>query len=182
MTRKKKSRKPTSGSVGISKADMPKKDMPQSKKPKKKTGKPAGTRQQEALKRPKAKSSQQANKDPRIGSKKPIELIATPKAATPKPVKQKPSAIAAIKVLDHEKTITDRITEIEQDEQLQAILAKQDDGIELTEQEVNYFNQLMDEHEELSAQVDPEQEETTEKASDEDELWDRLDNTDFSDY
>lgn len=188
MTRKKKSRKPTTGTVGISKADF-KQANEKDKKPKKKTGKVAGNRQQEALKANKQTNTQKAKRDPRIGSKKPIDLgIATKTTNKPQPkakpaANQKAAGIAAIKILDQEMPISVRLDEIEQDQQLLAIVAKQDNDEPLTEQEVDYYNQLMDEHEKLSAELEQQTDDTQESSEvDDDALWDKLDNNDFSDY
>ena len=84
----------------MSKTDLPKLDKAQNKKPKKKTGKPAGTRQQEAMKKAKPKASNQATKDPRIGSKKPIDLGIKVTSPSPKKKVKTAQAIAPIKVID----------------------------------------------------------------------------------
>ncbi len=71
---------------------------------------------------------------------------------------------------------------IEADDRLQVILAKQEDELELTKEEVNYFNELMERHQEISAQLDNEEEPTvSSKVKSEDDLWDKLDNSSLSD-
>ena len=197
MSRSKKSRKAGVGSNGIVK-DENKKEReiaPHSKKPKNKSGKQAGNRQQEAFNTGNNSQDPKVNKDPRIGSKKLIDLgIPTKKAAQPFKAKNKTkletSPIAAIRVIEPEQSLEDELYAIEDDTQLQEILTKQDDNIELTEVEINYFNEKMERHQtlrELLGLSDDEEEEADEaksktKSDSEDDLWDKLDNNDLSDY
>jgi ribosome assembly protein YihI (activator of Der GTPase) len=191
MSRTKKSRKP--GSAPTAKPKLSKVELANvEKRVRKKTGKKPGNRQQEA--QPIKDSNQNANqgKDPRIGSKKPIDLggVAKPtQAKANKVVKTKQDPIAAIRPVSNdnvavELTLAQELANIEADERLQAILAKQEDELALTEQEVDYFNELMERHQQISAQLDEdEDEEETSKASaiSEDDLWDKLDNSSLAD-
>ena len=194
MSRSKKSRKP--GGAPTAKPKLSKVELANvEKRVRKKTGKKAGNRQQEA--QPINSSDQNANqnKDPRIGSKKPIELGGTVNSAQPKPKqnpnkasKPKQDPIAAIRPVsnndtDVELTLDQQLANIEADERLQIILAKQEDDQALTEQEVDYFNEMMDRHQQISAQLDEIEEEQTSKASatSEDDLWDKLDNSSLRD-
>ena len=192
MTRKKKSRKPGVGSSGVRKTDTTNSSVVVSdKKPKKKTGKAAGSRQIEGTKSKKAGNTNKPAKDPRIGSKKPIELgtLASTKTATPA-VKHKPNKprIANVRVIDAAPSLAQQLAAIENDERLQLILAKQEQEEALSSEEVDLYNELMDEYERLSAQL-AEQKDTTPAPSntpggalDDDDLWDKLDTSDFSDY
>ena len=76
------------------------------------------------------------------------------------------------------------INAIEQDEALQDILAKIAEDIALTEQEVNYYNELMEKHEKLSEalELDDNDEEEMVDTRNEDDLWDKLDGHDFSEF
>jgi ribosome assembly protein YihI (activator of Der GTPase) len=195
MSRSKKSRKPGTGSIGIVKDEKKKEKevATHSRKPKNKSGKQPGNRQQEAFNSGDKPSAQTLNKDPRIGSKKLIDLG----APTKKPpqqfkakskVKADTSPIAAIRVIEPETPLEDELYAIEDDAQLQVILNKQDDDIELTEVEINYFNEKMARHQTLrellglSDEDDEDDDNKATKSNSEDDLWDKLDNSDLSDY
>jgi len=185
MTRKRKSRNPGVGSIGIVKDDKNKPLVVSDKKPKKKTGKQAGNKQQEAKAPKKTGAKSVVNKDPRIGSKKPIVL--TKDTAPAKVVQKKPKSqpIAAIRTIEPEESLEQELQAIEQDEQLQLILEKQDAEVALSQEEVNHFNQLMERHEQIRQQLgldEEESEQTTTEAASEDDLWDKLDSSDFSEY
>ena len=186
MTRKKKSRKPGVGSIGVTK-DPKQAFTPSDKKPKKRTGKAPGNRQQEALKTKIKDNKVKAVRDPRLGSKKTIEL-GKPATQQSKPQNKKPnhqSPIAAIKVMQSSLSTADKIAAIEADERLQLIVDKIDQDIALTEEEVYYYNDLMEQHEALSDKLAQETaEEMPDKKSlavDDDALWDKFDNADFND-
>jgi ribosome assembly protein YihI (activator of Der GTPase) len=194
MSRSKKSRKPGIGSIGVAK-DEKKKDKeiaPHSKKPKNKSGKRPGNRQQEAFDSGENKGTQKTNKDPRIGSKKPIVLgspITKPPQHFKTKVKEKTSPIAAIRVIEPESSLEDELYAIEDDAQLQVILSKQDDDVALTEVEINYFNEKMTRHQTLRELLglnddndEEEDDDNKTKSNSEDDLWDKLDNSDLSDY
>ena len=186
MTRRKKSRKPGVGSIGIKK-DTTKNEIVREKKPKKLKGKRPGTRQLEAQPKQNNQSTSTAKKDPRVGSKKPIELGAiAAKVEKKKVVKTKnTSPIAAIKVVETDHSLMEELKAIENNPELQLILEKQDSGELLSEQEIDLFNSLMDRHEELTEKLGISDEESTdemsESASDED-LWDKFDTSDFNDF
>lgn len=190
MSRTKKSRKPGSGSLGPIKDTNKKAIAPAPRKPRKKVGKPAGNRQAEAKNHQKSGVQNPANRDPRLGSKKPIDLGAAIKVEkhTKTPVTKEPKAspIAAIKVLDDNNDLMQELERIEADEQLQTILIKQEDEIALTKVEVDYFNEKMDRHQEISEELGLEHDEEDEPDNDisprsEDELWEKLNKTDFND-
>lgn len=190
MSRTKKSRKP--GGAPTAKPKLSKVELANvEKRVRKKTGKKPGNRQQEA--QPVKNSDQHNNqhKDPRIGSKKPIELGGTPKTAQPKSskaIKAKQDPIAAIRTVSNhneeaELSLAQQLANIEADEKLQVILEKQEDEVALTQEEVEYFNTMMDRHQQISDQLDDQDEEETIKssASSEDDLWDKLDNSSIAD-
>jgi len=191
MTRSKKSRQPGVGSSGAPKPKLDKATLAQvEKRQKKKNGKVAGNRQQEAAKNKTTDVVNKQNKDPRLGSKTPIVLT---KSSSAKPTvksqasKQKP--IAAVRTVEPNQTQTQqqRLIEIEQDEQLLAIIAKQDDEQPLTDAEIDYFNNLMDEHAQLSDALGLSEEEEIDqpaqkKPFSEDDLWNKLDSSDLSSF
>jgi ribosome assembly protein YihI (activator of Der GTPase) len=185
MTRQKKSRKQGSGSSGPKKLEKAEQLALKEKRVRKKSGKVAGSRQQEHISA-NDKNQQNTVKDPRIGSKKPIVLIKTAKVDEKiKPKKQ--SEIAEIRVVEkapEENSLATQLAMIEQDSLLLDILEKQDEGIELSEQEVEHFNKLMERHEIISERLaaqdnDDVEEEISSKTLSEDELFDKFNNSDF---
>ena len=197
MTRSRKSRKPGVGSIGLPKDDKKKSIVVSDKKPKKKTGKKPGNRQQEATNQQKNNTDSLNKKDPRIGSKKAIDL-GLPKTKQPaksKSLKNKPSPIAAICEVEQptldQSALEQEIYAIEDDQTLQSILEKQESDTGLTKDEVDYFNKKMTRHQQLREQLgwsDDEEDNVDEsessqtQPSDEDDLWDKLDNNDFSEF
>ncbi|WP_085300479.1 Der GTPase-activating protein YihI [Cognaticolwellia mytili] len=193
MSRSKKSRKPGTGSIGAVKDDRKKAVLePVPRRTKKKNGKEAGNRQKEATASITNAQNSAAKKDPRIGNKTPIDLG---KAATApinsKPVKtkqpkkaQESSPIAAIRVVEVAETLAEQLNSIEQDERLLAILEKQDAEETLTSEEVDYYNELMEKHEKISEEIGEDEEDeviiTSTRADSEDDLWDKIDNSDLS--
>ncbi len=192
MARTKKSRKP--GSAPTAKPKLSKVELANvEKRVRKKTGKKPGNRQQEAQPLQDSNQNTNKNKDPRIGSKKPIDLggaikskLAQPKSNKTIKVKQDP--IAGIRpvssdVAEVELTLGQELDNIEADERLQAILVKQENELALTEEEVDYFNDMMERHQQISAQLgeDEEEEPIRSSATSEDDLWDKLDNSSLSD-
>ncbi|MGV2872286.1 Der GTPase-activating protein YihI [Colwellia sp. E150_009] len=188
MSRTKKSRKP--GGAPTAKPKLSKVELASvEKRVRKKTGKKPGNRQQEAQLDNHTDQNTNQKKDPRIGSKKPIDLGGAVKVAQKtianKTKKSSKDPIAAIRTVhkgDEELSLAQELENIEADDRLQVILAKQEDELELTKEEVNYFNELMECHQEISAQLDNEEEPTvSSKVKSEDDLWDKLDNSSLSD-
>ncbi|WP_286263479.1 Der GTPase-activating protein YihI [Thalassotalea atypica] len=188
MTRSKKSRNPGVGSSGAPKPKLDKASLAKlpDRKPKKKNGKIAGNRQQEAEKKSNAQRQNTQAKDPRLGSKKPIVLTKAEVPAaktTKKPAKIKP--IAAVRTVEPSVDLERRLHEIEQDEKLLAIIEKQDEDIALSEEEIEHFNLLMDEHASLQEALGIEEDEKTHEQhqpSSEEDLWNKLDRSDFSNF
>ena len=91
MSRVKKSRKPGVGRRDVLSEKDKKLIVPTAKKPKKKVGKEAGNRQKEAFENKNQTQTNNAPKDPRLGSKKLIDLTPTaaPKVTVNKPKKEK---------------------------------------------------------------------------------------------
>jgi ribosome assembly protein YihI (activator of Der GTPase) len=193
MSRSKKSRKPGTGSIGAVKDDRKKTVLePVPRRAKKKNGKEAGNRQKEATASITNTQNSAAKKDPRIGNKTPIDLgkaVAAPiksKTVKTKPPKitQESSPIAAIRAVEVAETLAEQLNSIEQDERLLEILEKQDAEVTLSAEEVDYYNELMEKHEKISQEMGLDEEDevivTSTKADSEDDLWDRIDNSDLS--
>lgn len=188
MTRKRKSRNPGRAPVVASKEDKKKLDATSDKKPKKLKGKKPGSRQVEGKKQTSKSSTASANQDPRIGSKKPIVLTKNPSAKAPvtKKASTKSPAIAPIKVIDNNKALEQELYAIEDDSQLQEIIDKQEQEIALSHEEVDYFNEKMERHQQLRELLgwddDEDDDDQPNQVSDEDALWDKLDNNHLADY
>jgi len=216
MSRSKKSRKP--GSAPTAKPKLSKVELANvEKRLRKKNGKKPGNRQQEGNQ---VKSTEQASiqhKDPRIGSKKLIDLgglgdsaiTQTDKVNKPKITStakinktKQDSVIAAIRVAKPKSDLRQKVetniehdsiedldlelSNIENDERLQDILAKQESDVELTEQDVDYYNEMMERHQQLTEKLglideDTEDETNQRKVNSEDDLWDKLDGSSLSD-
>lgn len=190
MTRSKKSRKPGVGSSGALKDDTKKKLLaPVPKRPKNKSGKAPGSRQQEGLKNNKQSPTANKNNDPRIGSKTPIDL-GKPATTTPvkvKKTKEQINPIAAVRpVQDNTESLLEQeIAAIEQDARLLKIIEKQESDFDLTEAEIDLFNELMERHAEITTKLGWDEEDGEEHSDEEvteEDLWKKLDNGDLSDY
>lgn len=192
MSRTKKSRKPGLGSNGALKESVKKDLVAPPKRAKKSHGKAAGNRQNEATD---SKTTQQSGKkDPRLGNKTPIflgkPLIKQPFSSNKKP---KEASVTAIRTAapTEDNGLMAELEAIEQNERLQFILEKQDDDIELTESEVDFFNEKMERHQVLRELLGLDEEDEDEdendymnknKSSSEDDLWDKFDNSDLSKF
>mgnify|MGYP006110591633 CR=1 FL=1 len=190
MSRTKKSRKPISEPT--KKPKLSKKELESvEKRVRKKKGKQAGNRQKEAKPLEQASANNVANRDPRIGSKKPIDLGGV-KLANTKPTKAKnvqhAAPIAAIRAIEPVETnFAAELEAIEDNPQLQAILAKQESGEDLSDQEVDLYNQQMTRYDELRDILglddeDDFDDEMDESSKSEDDLWDTLDKPKFDDF
>lgn len=192
MSRSKKSRKQGTGSIGAVKDDKKKVVVPVDRKPKKKNGKEPGNRQKEAFDAGKNAQVQTERKDPRIGSKKPIDL-GGPVKASPQPFKAKSKAkvdsspIAAIRVVEADTSLEQELYAIEDDSRLQSIIAQQEEENEISNEDVDYFNEKMERHQELRdlLGLDDEEDESpaaSKTKNSEDDLWDKFDNSDLSEF
>lgn len=132
MSRSKKSRKV--GQIGIPKAQgnstAPKR-VANDSKPKKRKGLAAGSRHNQEKPRQLYRKTDPSNSDPRIGSKKPISLIAT--ASEQRTAKRF-------------KTPQEELKSLEQDTRLNKLLDKLDSGAQLTFEEQLYVDNKMDRH------------------------------------
>lgn len=132
MARQKKSRKV--GKIGISKTQSNVR-KPTEKRVKKHLGKPAGSRNNEAI--TDSQSPKKIIKDPRHGSKKPVSLIAEPKDQKSEPKKVKYFSP------------TQELAAIEQDQRLAALLDKIDLGKKITREDQQYVDQTLARHKAL---------------------------------
>lgn len=187
MSRSKKSRK--QGRLNPVKADKKAIFEEKPSRIRKQSGNKAGTRQQVA--NPKLDDQQDAEiRDPRIGSKKPIDLgIVNTLVKTEfkkKPLSQ--PSVAAIQVFDDTELLEQELLAIESNEELQALSERQDAGEELSTQETEFLATNLTRYQELVSKLDLSHGEDDGPADtdldddSDDALWDKLDGSDFSDF
>ena len=104
----------------------------EARKKKKPVGRPAGSRHSEGLATKKSSAGKSVN-DPRVGSKKPVQLIAEPQAKSKEPKKRY-------------ATPQKELEAIEADEKLMALLDKQDNNETLSYMEKDYLNTKLNRH------------------------------------
>lgn len=135
MPRQKKSRK--IGQIGTPSVPKAKRTTKVSDRKTKKTlGKPAGSRNNQDQSKDNRLGSGQL-KDPRLGSKKPVPLVASEKPIT-----------AAISKEKHFSP-TQELNSIEQDERLMSLLEQSDGGARLSKEDRQYADSKMARHKEL---------------------------------
>ena len=129
----------------------------------------------------KAGGSGQGTKDPRIGSRKPVELVAAA------PVKAKPVASKPLKSaeqLEQERLAKLRgqqekeLAEIENNERLNSLLDRLDEGLAIAVADEEWLEQMLDRHQELLAELGIEDEDDDEP-SEPDDLLERFINDEF---
>lgn len=115
------------------------------KRQKKHRGNPAGNRQQETTNDKQAQNN--APKDPRIGSKKPVPLVVNdaPKVTKKKtaPVKAEPIRLAP----------EQELAQLENDPRLDELLSRLENGEKLTAEEQTYTEKTLDRIDELMAEL-----------------------------
>lgn len=168
MPRQKKSRKV--GKIGTTKtsSNVRKSAEKRLKKPK---GKPAGSRNSESINAVE-NGSPNKSKDPRHGSKKPIELVVV-KSATK----------AATKTKIRHFSPTQELAEIEQDITLSALLEKEDAGGKISREEQHFMDTKLARHKELCEMLglsdEPEESDNTDSSS---SMYDGLDALNIDDF
>jgi len=167
MARQKKSRKV--GKIGISKTPSNVR-KPTEKRVKKHLGKPAGTRNNEAL--TVNQDRKKSNKDPRHGSKKPVNLIAETK-------EQK----LAVKMVKHFSP-TQELASIEQDPRLAALLNKIDLGKKIAREDQHYVDQTLARHKVLCEMlgVTEEPEKPIKTSEQQTDLYSQFESINIDDY
>lgn len=149
MTRIKKSRKP--GVIGSAKSDKgaPEKNL-SNRKSQTRKGKKSGSRHSDSqnVSQPSNNSTQ---KDPRIGSKKPVPLTA-PEAIVEKKIKKQPPVEPKVSIKkstpepENLDVYWQELDQIENDERLQTILDQLDADEAVDANELAYFNKLQSRH------------------------------------
>ncbi len=152
MTRLKKSRKV--GTIGTRKQETRPADTKTPRKNKKPKGQPSGSRnsliEENAVSTP---QNQNKKTNPKLGSKKPISLVASekPQVKEQKPIehsKAKPQVkLSKVQVIELEPQV--ELENIESDERLLNLAERVEDGETLTGKDAKYFNKMMERLDEL---------------------------------
>jgi len=134
--------------------------------------------QTDKVKKPQITSTAKINKT------KQDNAIAAIRVAEPKP--EHKHQVETNTEHDSVQDLDLELSNIENDERLQSIMAKQENDGELTEQDVDYYNDMMERHQQLTEKLglsdeDAEDEINQRKMNSEDDLWDKLDGSSLSD-
>jgi len=167
MARQKKSRKV--GKIGISKTPSNVR-KPTEQRVKKHLGKPAGSRNNEALTI--NQDLKKVNKDPRHGSKKPVSLF----------VETKEQKLASKKVKFFSPT--QELAAIEQDPRLASLLDKIDLGKKITEEDQRFVDQTLARHKILCDMLGltNEPEKSKEQSEQQTDLYSQFEAIDINDF
>ena len=179
MSRTKKSRKsPSNGPVRLSQDKLKEMRALKEQRVKKTKGAKPGSRNAPDLLDSESQNSNHAPKDKRVGSKKPVPLIATapePKVEMKRNLKP---TIELKKVIEPEFTPEQELEALENDERLLKLVERHEKGEMLTGKDAKYFNSRIARHQALCEILGIEDE-------DEDEFEDDLEsqgNSDFDQY
>jgi ribosome assembly protein YihI (activator of Der GTPase) len=165
MARKTKSRK--IGLIGVRKSPDFKR-VEKEKRAKKAIGKPAGNRN--SLVAAKDANKAKINKDPRLGSKKPVALYASVDEGsriTPKPL------------IKHAAPESE-LAQIEGDEKLSQLLSKADSGVSLDKKEQVYVTNKLARHKELCDLLGISDDSRQSEPKDEDDLYEMFESIDVN--
>ncbi len=150
MSRKKKSRKiPSNGPVRLSQDKLKEIRALKEQRVKKHKGAKPGSRNAVDALEQETKSSNPQNKDKRVGSKKPVPLV----AKAPEPVVElkrnlKPQ-VELVKVTEPELSPAQELEALENDERLLKLVERHEQGEMLTGKDAKYFNSRIARHQEL---------------------------------
>ena len=176
MSRTKKSRKsPANGPVRLSQDKLKEMRALKEQRVKKTKGAKPGSRNAPDLLDSESQNSNHAPKDKRVGSKKPVPLIATapePKVEMKRNLKP---TIELKKVIEPEFTPEQELEALENDERLLKLVERHEKGEMLTGKDAKYFNSRIARHQALCEILGIEDE-------DEDEFEDDLESQGSSDF
>lgn len=188
MTRQKKNRKP--GILGVK--SQPKESREQqragaAKKAPKTKGKPPGNRHSIEVEKAKGGEQAAAQTDPRLGSKRKIDLSVSEKKpvetkdsasqkATAKVPQVTPAAVSQSVTVDIAQA-EDEFAKLENDPRLQDLLAQLDAGDELSTEDNRWVEMQLDRYRQLANELGIDMDELEDDAEDEDELepWKKFD-------
>ncbi|REF26700.1 hypothetical protein BDD26_1373 [Xenorhabdus cabanillasii] len=134
------------------------------KRQKRQRGNPAGSRHKDNSNQKKQSGTKQ-ERDPRIGSKVPVPLSIGEKAAVKKPVAEKPKATPKPHLSPQEE-----LEMLENDERLDSLLARLEQGEKLSQEENAYVDSMLDRIDVLMEQlgIELEDDDDSEKEQQED--------------
>ncbi|USE67851.1 GTPase-activating protein [Pseudoalteromonas maricaloris] len=152
MSRKKKTRKvAANGTPRLSKEKLQALRALKEQRSKKTKGKKPGSRNAPEI-LVKEQSNTTTNKDPRVGSKKPISLVAEPqptKSNTQPEMKRHLQPQVKLTTAVETLTPEQELEQLENDERLMALLERHERGELLTGKDAKYFNRGIARHQEL---------------------------------
>lgn len=177
MTRKRKER--SGGPIGIAKTDRVKRETNtqalearKQKRLKKRKGLSSGSRTAEVQDKKKGNGGARKNQDPRVGSKKPIQLVAAPTpVAQPAPVKVKKPKPVVVEPVAPVMTFEQELDLLENDARLSALLVRLDNDEVLSQDDQDYVDERVERHQFLLAELGYDEEDFDDDEYDEDE-WD----------
>lgn len=186
MTRQRKSRKP--GALGAK--SQPKnlrehKGADTAPKPPKSKGKPPGNRHSIETEKPKSSGGSAQERDPRVGSKRKIELqVPSEKTVKSKPpvaakvTAKAPTAAPAAKVdPENISQAEDEFARLENDPRLQDLLAQMDAGDDISKQDSAWVEAQLDRYRQLADELGIDVDEVEDEEDDDDlEPWKKFDN------
>ena len=150
MSRKKKSRKiPSNGPVRLSQDKLKEMRALKEQRVKKHKGAKPGSRNAVDALQQETKNSHSQSKDKRVGSKKPVSLV----AKAPEPVIElkrnlKPQ-VELVRVTEPELSPEQELEALENDERLLKLIERHEQGEMLTGKDAKYFNSRIDRHQVL---------------------------------
>jgi len=153
MTRKKKTRKvAANGTPRLSKEKLQALRALKEQRSKKTKGKKPGSRNAPEI-LVKEQSNTTTNKDPRVGSKKPISLVAEPQPTKsntqPEMKRHLQPQVELRKVGEPELTPEQELEQIENDQKLMSLLERQNAGEVLVGKDIKYLNAKVERHQAL---------------------------------
>lgn len=150
-------------------------ELPESKV-KKGKGHKSGSRQQSKSERHQSLAGKKAQvTDSRIGSKKPVQLVAPGTLAKSQPAPSVDKRKAAT------RSLSDELNKLEQDPKLVALLDRADEGEQLTDAENQWLEQRLERISELMDELGISDDDDLEELQSSDD-WDRFDSDDWDDF
>lgn len=159
MTRKRKER--SGGQIGIAKTDRVKRETNtqavearKQKRLKKRKGLASGNRTTEEQGKKNRSGGGRKPSDPRVGSKKPIQLVSTPTPqAQPAVVKVKPVKPVVTEPVVPTLSFEQELDQLENDARLSALLVRLDNEEVLSADEQDYVDERVERHQFLLAEL-----------------------------
>ncbi|MCF6436579.1 MULTISPECIES: Der GTPase-activating protein YihI [Pseudoalteromonas] len=151
MTRKKKTRKVASnGTPRLSKEKLKELRAIKEQRTKKTKGAKPGSRNAQEAKVNKEQTTNNGAKDQRVGSKKPVPLVAQASEHTQEPVmKRHLQPQVELKKVKPTLSPEQELEQLENDERLMSLLERHERGELLTGKDAKYFNRSVARHQEL---------------------------------